>query len=1035
MPGEEKQQGALFRVQERLRRHFYPQPLIDNPFNPGGDLRWLGQRLAEGYFGTLASLDRSLSMEKQAEPSVERIKDIRKFLKGAFCSDLDISSPTREKTIQAIDALFPKLRLTDRENLGDLTAENIRDLAVRALEDEWQNIGQEETTDRTRELGWTEKAIALSAAYFETMEEHRRGVPFELRSNQLYYMELLLLNPGQYSFGALSTQRRGVELPTGEGKTYAFGLTAAIMAIKGERVHIIEPSYVSAQDHAQQMGLFFEKFLRKGVGVLTDVPEKEGYVLKTRVMPSGLIESGLELARGRKSYLFMNEGLVEQTGTLGRQRAWQCPVVYVDPTSVGFDGLEDTLVGNRSKSGQPPLEGVTALVSEADSVMIDEAANPWRVAREITRDEVWQRTLQVSGLDEMMTKLGFSTKPGQRLRLAQEIFLGLWARLADIEKGYFIEGVGEKHDYFVTQGRVIISEDAEIKMRALLRKMLLERFGSGEESKQVVEKWLTTHNQIVEAAVHIHLGMRPEQEYLGQTTPVLLDEYGFPLEKRQLSDYFDLFLQMKVGWPSWWQEETQALAQLHKVPPERIARNPQFAPELFLRVVDNHADGFRLTEEVERALPVCVFNRYGNLRFSSGSLIPAAESFSDIYQAEVLSVGRHQSIEDIRPPDFGEENALWTRCLDGGIARVDLFDEESNLLTGITRRVWQLRGKGRMALIIVPDIKTANLLRLQLDRALGKRLISKGENPDIVVVTGKEELEKRGSLAKAASLGEPGKIIITTQIASRDFDLDVSPSLADNGGPEVIVAGLTPTERGLWQAIQRVVRGDVPGSRRFMFSHDNLREMEYKHLYYGKTPYLFLSRAELHRRRLNRLKPLFERAFAGDMTARQTVFRETITFLQEQEEFKRLQLIGLYMREGMLGEWRDIFLQKAQDAIDQSPEWQKRILEDGRAEFRKQAGRLKTDTTDLLRRSFGLTLPTPTIGSYSSLIYPLSRGQELQNLWALFLTEIENQFSSFMANPENSRLPPKDLKVKWETYLEGQIPKFIEQFSGQAAAA
>jgi len=334
-------------------------PFVD-PFHKKRGLRdELHNRIqVEGYFGPTASLDRSLSYEIEALAMVERVKVSKQAIK------------------QHLDAHPDKL-----VHPAQLLA---LDVQTKEITQEWRRLKQR---GEKEEQTWTEKAIATVGAAFEYHESKKSGKEFELRDNQLYYLALQVLSKGTYDFGRLETTNRGIQLPTGEGKTYCSGLAAAILTLQGESVHIIEPNYISAQDHALQMGGFFDFLLHEEVGVVVDlsekgqrVSEKKGGVLETSEQPTGQ----------RQSYTFQDKGIKQEKGFEGRKKAWSKKIVYADINSVAFDYLDDTNIGmTRTVWVQPPLSNRIALVQEADAPMIDDAQNQWIISEPVAKDEVW----------------------------------------------------------------------------------------------------------------------------------------------------------------------------------------------------------------------------------------------------------------------------------------------------------------------------------------------------------------------------------------------------------------------------------------------------------------------------------------------------------------------------------------------------------------------------------------------------------------------------------------------------------------------
>ena len=60
--------------------------------------------------------------------------------------------------------------------------------------------------------------------------------------------------------------------------------------------------------------------------------------------------------------------------------------------------------------------------------------------------------------------------------------------------------------------------------------------------------WVVDNQPIIGAATEVLFGMRESADYLTGKKPVLLDDYGFPLEKRNIQDVKHIFLQLQNIW-------------------------------------------------------------------------------------------------------------------------------------------------------------------------------------------------------------------------------------------------------------------------------------------------------------------------------------------------------------------------------------------------------------------------------------------------------------------------------------------------------
>ncbi|MEL7623153.1 MAG: accessory Sec system translocase SecA2 [Clostridiales bacterium] len=127
-------------------------------------------------------------------------------------------------------------------------------------------------------------------------------------------------------------QGRIAELPTGEGKTLAAVVTAAIFALQKKPVHILVfNDYLARRDYGANLGIY------KACGLTC------GYI-------------------------------DEASDFNWRKAAYGCDVLYVSAKEAAFDYLRDFLAMEKEKLLFPDFP--IALVDEADSILIDEARIP-----------------------------------------------------------------------------------------------------------------------------------------------------------------------------------------------------------------------------------------------------------------------------------------------------------------------------------------------------------------------------------------------------------------------------------------------------------------------------------------------------------------------------------------------------------------------------------------------------------------------------------------------------------------------------------
>lgn len=1309
------------------------QASVYEPFAGSKGLTWLHQRVNEGYFGPTATYDRSRLMQRSFElTSLPGILDKRKEFAGL------LGDPQEQRYHKR------------------------RDQKLKELREEWQQIPK----GGAEELKWAEEVVALTAAGFEDFRHRRGDTAFELRDNQLYDMTVLLLNKGSYEFGNLETESRGTEMHTGEGKTFCHGLLAPMLAHQSdeEKVIVIEPNYISAKNHAEQMAPFYDEFYGMGTGVATGVAERMGYAQKTVFNSKGVLENVTVATGGFKSYRFAGGVLREDPGAPGRKNAWGEKIIYVDPDALAFDWLADNQIGKTTKTGLPDLEKVTFLPAEADQLLLDMARNAYIVSEKLPPGEVWGAIGDASGLSVLYPP---EWSEADRQAVTQRAMFSIWGNLFEARRrGDFKEGYGQ--DYMVINKQLVPSErmntkalnmtaqalapvfgyqpekeeariDAvvgswagtdlqkkgdldnavaavrkayyfkeaksekalrallaqnpppdqlagqikdmlrqdhnlavwervssvmkhggaipersardlraeesrvdevlgnyigkgtlgitsaddliaalrqayyfrepqnEIRLRALfeadtppnllagkVKELLREDHaqaaldGAGfngsppnetlftrefahldQENIQALadlSSWLTNNAGVVNAALEQLFGMKSQIDFLGGNKPVLLDEYGFPLERRQLQDISQTFLQMH----NFWEQENLGAGEL--------------TPQVLANMEGKYAARMEMSRTVSRITIPSLMNRARRMRFSSGSLIPASGSLVRIYGAEVVGVGRHlplpdrispgrddildagaqtggtfnydvageksqihavlqqwmghpfrfsemsepeawssavaalrsayplsdarteerirdlfaqgvapgaiekplervlwedhmhrvwqqvreyarektvpkpgqmakrlpflspqstKAIEDmarwaVAHPDMADiayeavfgrsfredfkEPSLVTRCLDGGLARVKFMGSYNREFFEFQKKALEISAAGNMGLFIVPDIEVARRLQNSM-RARGV---------DAVLATGAQELSRRGTLDRAASAGAPGRVIITTWIAHRDIDVHMPPEVRQNGGLDTVVAGVAPSERGLWQALARSVRGDLPGTRTLLLTPDDFADIRNRDVAAGQLGLVHRPPRKVHEERERDIRGKWEEALSGNRKAMEDLFGMHLSSLRTREGQMEQQLIRTLIRDADLEKWQEMFVDARgrlnEDMQQYMEDLEKEVIAKAAKEFRVSelpsdirkipTGKVSGELDAVLRRlesKMGYLAPKARA---TESISESARDQALQIAWGEFLRFLDVEVAVFLTRQEIQKLPVDLQRQSFASHVE-----------------
>lgn len=142
----------------------------------------------------------------------------------------------------------------------------------------------------------------------------------------------LTLHREQIAAGLALLEGKLVEMATGEGKTLSVVAPAAILALKGEGVHVISANGYLASRDAQALAPIYA---RLGLSV-------------------GVVEAGQSPEAKREAY--------------------QADITYGVHSEFGFDRLRDERVVRRAERVQRGL--AHAIVDEADAVLLDDARTP-----------------------------------------------------------------------------------------------------------------------------------------------------------------------------------------------------------------------------------------------------------------------------------------------------------------------------------------------------------------------------------------------------------------------------------------------------------------------------------------------------------------------------------------------------------------------------------------------------------------------------------------------------------------------------------
>lgn len=1022
----ERLRGVIGKLKKRISPET-PSPQIFNPFQKEitgsfkgiwENITWLNRRVIQGYFGIEASLDRSLTMESRSDWLIDQISQKR--------SDWHIKFS---------------------ESIADNSTSRIKDSEIESLRDRWEKI--EKGADE--EEKWLIDALGLTAAYFEHYQQQKGVNNFALWDNQLLFTALLSLNKGHYSLGELATINRAIQLDTGEGKTFCSGLAACLRILQGKEVFIVEQNYISAVNHANSLAPFFADFLGVETGVVVDLISEKKIVRDVKLDQKGLISEKLLLGENlRKSFVYTNGKMHEQEGPEGRKRSWRKKIVYCDHNSIGTDmAIDRQLTTAENDMLIPDLAGKVGLVQEADNLVFDEAVNPFQIQTPVKGLAAWDNIAQLlfSPAETYLESKGIDISPADGKTLepktvrqkknervfAINFFYSLWANLYQIVNNTkVLKAMTDSHAIHIGTNQELSYDNSVLD---LLKNNLAEPLSAHfNNDKTVVRQFLTNNEYLIDNALHVLLTGTLGKGFIPGQKPILMDQYGVPLDNRQKEIIYQVFLQLANIWER-----------------EGLTKKPYTADEIKNILNKTYRRIEVPLKIVNRILPSVLYRSFAELRMASGSLLPISQILNEIYDAETVAVSRHQKIEPVE----NKTSAFPTLCLDGGTAEVD-FIEEQKLASKIFTLIQEVQSGNQAALIIMPDADSAN----KLNRALAdffedenlmsadwESLVTIGEPepiPDlnlsrkIELITGFEEYAKRGTLDKIISWISEGKIIITTQIAHRDIDPVLSPEVKQHGGLTTIVYN-PPNERGLWQALQRSIRADIPGRRILLISEDSLKDIKYQ--YIVDPPYRsplstfakILNYLNLEKQR--KIDDFFQQASSGDHSAMEQLFCEYLNFFRRGESSRGNMIMFSLVKDFPLAGFRQRAMKYLQE--DQANLWENYVNLITYAVNKNTYPRVKIKPGII--NNF-LNLPDQESrnkllrdkGLYDNLDFlamrSLVRKELLTSFWSDLLEAADFQYRAFYLNQLGSGRQlqsHKQFMGAWKDFLEKELLKKV----------
>jgi preprotein translocase subunit SecA len=243
-----------------------------------------------------------------------------------------------------------------RERMADLRAEVAEEAPVSSpSEEELEHPDRERRLEfaKARHRADTKRVqAALDAVLPEVFAAARE---MSRRKLEMRHFDVQLLG------GIVLHQGKIAEMKTGEGKTLAAPLAAALNAMSGQGVHIVTVNDYLAKRDAQWMGPIYD-----GLGLSVGVIQHESAY---RFDPQH---------RGSDERLMYLR-------PVPRREAYAADITYGTNNEFGFDYLRDNMVDDLTQRVQ--RERTFAIVDEVDNILIDEARTPLIISGQAAESE------------------------------------------------------------------------------------------------------------------------------------------------------------------------------------------------------------------------------------------------------------------------------------------------------------------------------------------------------------------------------------------------------------------------------------------------------------------------------------------------------------------------------------------------------------------------------------------------------------------------------------------------------------------------
>ncbi|MCD6233179.1 preprotein translocase subunit SecA [bacterium] len=348
---------------------------------------------------------------------------------------------------------------------------------INSLESKFEHLSDEELREQTEEFKLRlKKGDSLDDLLPEVFSQVREASKRTLRQR---HFDVQLIG------GIALHQGKIAQMLTGEGKTLAATLPAALNALEGKGVHIVTVNDYLAKRDTVWMGQIYH-LLGISVGCIVHnaaylydpeyQEENEKLKIKNEKLQFEIQNKNSKLEnneRDKERDLVGGFKVIESyLRPVSRKEAYLADITYGTNNEFGFDYLKDNMVSSLSQMVQRGFN--YAIIDEVDSILIDEARTPLIISQpDFESSKMYREFARI--IPRLKENIDYNIDEKMKAATLTEEGINKIERILGVENVYASKGIKYLHyleqglramvffkrdrDYIVKDGKVIIIDE------------------------------------------------------------------------------------------------------------------------------------------------------------------------------------------------------------------------------------------------------------------------------------------------------------------------------------------------------------------------------------------------------------------------------------------------------------------------------------------------------------------------------------------------------------------------------------------------